>query len=80
MLKTIRRIRVQRIVKISSYYNKSKDQHDGSYADLFCLFFKCYFFCNTSVIVISRRQWYSYKRNLIKGLRRRGCKRHWMVD
>ena len=69
MLKTIRRIRVQRIVKTSSYYNKSKDQHDGGYAGLFFVyFFKCYFFCNTFVIVISRRQWYAYKRNLIKGL------------
>lgn len=46
----------------------------------FCLLFKCYFFCNTPVIVISRRQWYSYKRNLIKGLRHKGCKRHWMVE
>lgn len=38
------------------------------------------FFCNTFVIVISRRQWYSYKRNLIKGLRHRNCKRHWVVE
>lgn len=35
MLKTIRRIGVQRIVKTSSYYNKSKDQHGVSYVDLF---------------------------------------------
>lgn len=39
MLKTIRRIGVQRIVKISSYYNKSKDQHDGSYAGFFFVYF-----------------------------------------
>ena len=40
MLKTIRRIGVQRIVKTSSYYNKSKDQHDGGYVGLFLVLAK----------------------------------------